>query len=88
MASASLILTGTDNLLDADTLALEVEGDTLFTYAIPGADYGTVYSYFIEASDSSGNVSRLPEKAPQDMFQFSVLNSQVPVLSSVNAWGR
>ncbi|MEA1996507.1 MAG: dockerin type I repeat-containing protein, partial [Gemmatimonadota bacterium] len=50
---------------------LEMTGsDSLFSASFPdSADKdGRVYSYFVEARDSSGNLARLPESAPDSYF--------------------
>ena len=47
-------------------------GDSLYEASIPAQPLGTTIYYYIEASDTNGEFSTLPEDAPQSLMSFTV----------------
>lgn len=54
------------------TLTMSHYGDSLFEAYIPAQPLGTTVYYHIEASDTYGESSTLPEDVPQSLLSFSI----------------
>ena len=61
---------------DSEHVEMESAGNSLFTGLIPGQPLGSEVRFYVEAVDSSGNVSRDPVGAPRVTYSFEVTDSQ------------
>jgi subtilisin family serine protease len=70
------VFRGIEQMSRTDSLGSEFEGD------IPAQALGEVVDYYILATDAQGNLSYLPEGAPDEFFSFSILDIAGPEISN------
>lgn len=70
----------TDGSEQFTTCTMSLYGDYIYEACIPAQALGTTIYYYIEASDTHGESSTLPEEVPQSLMSFTVKTDTEPPL--------